>query len=77
MSNRQITPEALRAAVAMASAEVFDVDVPAVELLDGVPAEDVAQALVVMLGAVLDVLSRGHILGTMGALAARAEAEGR
>lgn len=77
MTRTQITPEALRAAVAMASAEVFDVDVPMGELLDDVPVEDVAQALAVMLSVVLDVLARAHVLQGLGAVAARAEGAGQ
>ena len=73
MTRPTITPAALRAAVALASAEAFDIDIPAAELLDGVPPEDAAQALAVMLGVVLDVLARKHLLGTIGNVAARTE----
>ncbi|MCQ4043857.1 hypothetical protein ACFOSC_26585 [Streptantibioticus rubrisoli] len=76
MTRPTITREALRAAVALASAQVFDIDIPLDELLDGVPPEDAAQALAFTFGVVLDVLARKHLLRTIGAVAARTEAAG-
>lgn len=71
MTPPTVSREALRAAVAIASARVFDVDVDSSSLYRDVPPEEVVDALGLLLDVVLEVASKPHWLGIAGRAAAR------